>query len=117
MLIPGSTPNVHHLINDETGAGFNVRVTTDAAQRLVIASGELDSATRDSLYQACITGPDVSVTVDLGSVTFMDCGGYSGVLTARRFLEDRGGSLTICHETGQPARLVTDYFAPVNACG
>lgn len=117
MLIPGSTPNVHHLVNDEPGVGFNVRVTTDAAQRLVIASGELDSATRDSLYQACITGPDVSVTVDLGSVTFMDCGGYTGLLTARRFLEDRGGSLTTCHETGQPARLVTDYFAPITACG
>jgi anti-anti-sigma factor len=105
---------VCHLSNDDPGSSFVVGVSTNAVQRLVVASGELDSATRQCLYEACVAGHDVSVTVDLGAVSFMDCGGYSALVDARRLLEGRGRSLTMCNQAGQPARLLADYFAPID---
>ncbi len=111
MHAPESNPSTEYLVNDDPARSFAVRVSTTATQHFVLASGELDYATRYCLYQACIGGEDVAVVVDLSAITFMDCGGYGAIEAARRFLEARGNSLTICNQTGQPARLLDDYFS------
>jgi anti-anti-sigma regulatory factor len=36
----------------------------------------------------------------------MDCCGFGGLVAARLILEQRGGSLTLRNQTGQPARLL-----------
>jgi anti-anti-sigma regulatory factor len=46
------------------------------------------------------------VVVDLAETTFMDCCGYGGLVAARLVLEQRGGSLTVRNQTGQPARVL-----------
>lgn len=41
--------------------------------RFVTVSGELDLATSDELFQACIGGENSDVILNLWAVTFMDC--------------------------------------------
>jgi anti-anti-sigma factor len=77
----------------------------DGISLIVQLSGELDIATRGLVEHACLDGSDV-VVVEMGGLTFMDCGGYSGLLAARRVLESRGGSLALRSLSGQPARLL-----------
>ena len=69
-------------------------------------SGELDVRTRHFVEEACVAGDAVAVVVEMGELTFMDCCGYAGLVAARRVLQDHGGSLTLSHEVGQPARLL-----------
>jgi anti-anti-sigma factor len=76
--------------------------------RIVVAlAGELDLATRDVAYQACVRDQHIDVVVDLGGLTFLDCAGYGALMSARRVLLQRGGSLTLRNQTGLPARLLT----------
>ena len=56
--------------------------------------------------QACVAGDVVAVVVEMAELTFMDCCGYAGLVAARRVLQEHGGSLTLRHEVGQPARLL-----------
>ncbi len=62
--------------------------------------------TRHFVEQACVAGDAVAVVVEMAEVTFMDCSGYAGLVAARRVLQQHGGSLTLNHEVGQPARLL-----------
>ena len=84
----------------------NVRVSMDAGLHVVNVSGELDMGTRDSVEQACLSGDDMSVVVEMADLTFMDCCGYGALVAARRVIQDRGGSLTLSNQVGQPARLL-----------
>lgn len=68
-------------------------------------TGELDLATRDQLEVASTDGHHSSMMIDLAAVTFMDCGGYSSLVSARHAVEAQGRSLVIRGQTGQPARL------------
>jgi anti-anti-sigma factor len=85
---------------------LDVRVSTDGGLRVVNVSGELDMGTRDSLERACLANEDMSVVVEMADLTFMDCCGYGALVAVRRAIQERGGSLTLSNQVGQPARLL-----------
>jgi anti-anti-sigma factor len=87
-------------------SALDVYVSVDGCRRVVNVSGELDMGSRHVVEQACLAADDVSVVVEMAELTFMDCAGYAGLLTARRLLQAHGGSLTLSHQAGQPARLL-----------
>lgn len=76
--------------------------------RMVVAlTGEMDLASRDIAYNACVRDTHRDVVVDLTEVSFLDCAGYGALMSARRILEQRGGSLVLRNQTDQPARLLS----------
>jgi anti-anti-sigma factor len=85
---------------------FTLRVSKRRGRRVVQIGGELDIATRHRARQACLEGRGHDVVVEMADVTFMDCCGYGGLVAARRALQADGGSLTLNHQTGQPAELL-----------
>jgi anti-anti-sigma factor len=85
---------------------FTVHVSRDGRQRVVEVCGELDLATRNLVRRACLGGRRRAVVVEMSDMTFMDCSGYGGLLSARRVLQDRGGSLTLRNQAGQPAQFL-----------
>lgn len=85
---------------------LDVHVSSDDGSHVVSISGELDVRTRQYVEHACLEGDDPVVVIEMSALTFMDCCGYSGLVAARRVLEDRGGSLTFSNQEGQPARLL-----------
>lgn len=101
-------------LNDSDGQIFTLRVSNRGAHRVVQISGELDIATRGRAHQACLDGRGKFVVVEMADMTFMDCCGYSGLVAARRILQAHGGSLTLSHQTGQPAKLLA-MLAPLEA--
>jgi anti-anti-sigma factor len=88
-------------------APFTLNVGRRGAHRVVRIIGELDVASRDRVREACTDGRRKNVVVDMAETTFMDCRGYSALVAARRVLQAGGGSLTLRHQTGQPAHLLT----------
>ncbi len=72
---------------------------------VVRVSGELDHASRDQLMSVVTAGQYSAMVLDLGGVTFMDCGGFGALVAARQAIEGEGRSLTITGQTGEPARL------------
>jgi anti-anti-sigma factor len=92
---------------DGVDPAFTVSVSRDGRQRVVHVCGDLDLATRNVIYRACLAGGDGAVMVEMADLTFMDCSGYSGLIAARRVLQEQGGSLTLRNQVGQPARLLT----------
>lgn len=68
--------------------------------------GELDLATRFEVHQACVTGDNPDVVVDLSRVTFMDCSAYGGLIATAFELQNAHGSLSIVNRSGQPARFL-----------
>ena len=85
---------------------LNVHVSTVDGRHVVNVSGELDVRTRHFVEEACVAGDVAAVVVEMAGLTFMDCCGYAGLVAARRALQEHGGSLTLNHEVGQPARLL-----------
>jgi anti-anti-sigma factor len=81
-------------------------VLTSVPTTVASLSGDLDFASRNPCFDACVAGGDV-VDIDMAALTFMDCSGYGGLIAARLVLEGRGGSLTLRNAHGQPARLLT----------
>jgi anti-anti-sigma factor len=86
--------------------GFTVTNSTDGSCRVVGLGGELDLLTCQVANRACLEGDRIAVVVDLAETTFMDCCGYGGLVAARLDLEQRGGTLTVRNQTGQPARVL-----------
>ena len=85
---------------------FSLQVSKRGLSRVVRVGGELDVSTRAQVRDACLTGRGNSVVVEMAEVTFMDCSGYGCLVAARRILEASGGSLTLRHQTGQPAQFL-----------
>ena len=85
---------------------FSLQVLKRGVNRVVRVGGELDVATRAQVRDACLAGRGNSVVVEMADLTFMDCSGYGCLVAARRILEADGGSLTLRHQTGQPAELL-----------
>ncbi len=85
---------------------LKVNVSADGGNHVVNVSGELDMGTRDSVEEACLAGDDMAVVVEMAGLTFMDCRGYGALVSARRVIQARGGSLTFINQVGQPARLL-----------
>jgi anti-anti-sigma factor len=73
---------------------------------VVRVAGELDCSSASHAMRMCLDVGRLVVSVDLRELTFMDCGGYRGLVSARAELERSGGSLTITGAVGQPARLL-----------
>jgi anti-anti-sigma factor len=91
---------------DADEPSFTLRVSKRRGRRVVQIGGELDIATRNRARQACLEGRSHDVVVEMADVTFMDCCGYGGLVAARKVLQADGGSLTLNHQTGQPAELL-----------
>jgi len=107
MLTPDSAASLRPSpVVDRGDQGFIVGYSTDGVCRVVRFAGELDLLTRDLANRACLDGDHIAVVVDLAETTFMDCCGYGGLVAARLVLEQRGGSLTVRNQTGQPARVL-----------
>lgn len=85
---------------------FTTEVQFEDPDHVVLVSGELDLSSRADAIAACTARNLCHVTVDLSNLAFMDCAGYGAFDVARADLEGRGGSLTLCHPTGQPHRFM-----------
>ena len=92
--------------SDTDDRSFTLRVTKRRGRRVVQIGGELDIATRNRARRACLDGRAKDVVVDMAGMTFMDCCGYGGLVAAREALQADGGSLTLNHQTGQPAEFL-----------
>ena len=92
--------------SDSDDRAFTLRVSKRRGRRVVQIGGELDIATRNRARRACLDGRGKNVEVDMADMTFMDCCGYGGLVAARQILQADGGSLTLNHQTGQPAEFL-----------
>ena len=92
--------------SDSDDRCFTLRVSKRRGRRVVQIGGELDIATRNRARRACLDGRGKNVVVDMAEMTFMDCCGYGGLVAARQILQADGGSLTLNHQTGQPAEFL-----------
>jgi len=90
----------------DAGDGLAINVFPEASSCVVHVSGELDLATSDTLFIASSACNHPSMVIDLGGLTFMDCGGYRCLVACRLAIGGRGGTLVIRGQTGQPARLL-----------
>ncbi len=86
--------------------GFGISAVFDGDRCIVRVSGELDLAARDRLFLACTARHRLSIVVDLSAVTFMDCGGYGGIVAARNVVEADGRMLTMRGARGKPGRFL-----------
>lgn len=91
---------------DSDDSAFTLRVRKHRGHRVVEIGGELDIASCHRARQACLEGRDKVVVVEMAAMTFMDCCGYGSLVDARQILQTGGGSLTLSHQTGQPAELL-----------
>ena len=92
--------------SDPDDRPFTLRVSKRRGRRVVQIGGELDIATRNRARRACLDGRGKDVVVEMADITFMDCCGYGGLIAARKILQADGGSLTLNHQTGQPAEFL-----------
>ena len=90
----------------EVGGGLRLTVLPEGDTCVVRATGELDQASRDQLIAMSTAGHHPHMSIDLSAVTFMDCGGYGGLVASRRRIEEDGRTLTIRGAAGQPERLI-----------
>jgi anti-anti-sigma factor len=104
---PGPLPRPLELeATDSDVPLFDLSESIEHGSSVIQVSGQLDIATRNRCLEACLGAHHVAVVVDMATLTFMDCAGYGALVAARRALQARGGSLTLRHATGQPARLL-----------
>ena len=79
----------------------------EAGRNIIRLFGELDLASREKFRQTLARADEMlDVVVDLGELTFMDCAGYSSLITARAARTLRGGTLTFANAGGEPATLI-----------
>jgi anti-anti-sigma factor len=91
---------------DAADSTFTSQVVLEHDVCVVRVAGELDSSSAALAMRTCLDVGRRVVSVDLRELTFMDCGGYRGLVGARVELERSGGSLTITGAVGEPARLL-----------
>lgn len=85
---------------------FSIKASGQGDRRVISVGGELDLASRDELANACSAGTHGNTVIDLGTLTFMDCGGYSSLMHLRQTAEANGRTVTIRNPVGQPAWLM-----------
>jgi anti-anti-sigma factor len=91
---------------DASDDAFTSHVVVERDVCVVRVAGELDFSSAADAMRSCLDVDRLVVCVDLRELTFMDCGGYRGLVGARVELERRGGSLTLTGAVGEPARLL-----------
>lgn len=89
-----------------TGSALSVKASGQGDRRVIQASGELDIASRDEMFDFCTAGTHAAIIIDLGGLRFMDCGGYSSLVRVRRAALSNGRTVTIRNPVGQPAGLL-----------
>ncbi|MCX6522597.1 MAG: STAS domain-containing protein [Actinobacteria bacterium] len=99
-------PNAPATTDGPDARCFAVTVMTDVDGHLVQPIGELDLASRTSMFDACTRPDHRDVVVDLSALRFMDCAGYGSLVAARHELERRGGSLDVRDACDEPPRLI-----------
>jgi len=72
----------------------------------LVASGELCAFTAPYLLDHLDGWDSDDVVLDLRAVTFIDCGGVSGLLELRRRWSDRGRTMVLCDPSAVVCRLV-----------
>lgn len=109
MRIDHATPHLNGVsgVNGVEHLPFSLSVSRRDGHRVVWICGELDIVSRSRVRQACLDGVDDVVEVEMAETTFMDCCGYGALVSARLALQEKGGSLTLHHQVGQPAELLT----------
>lgn len=95
-----------HLEPALTESALAVRASGQGDRRVIQVSGELDIATRDEMFDFCTAGTHAATIIDLGGLTFMDCGGYSSLVRIRRSALSNGKSVTVRRPVGQPLWLL-----------
>ena len=92
-----------------TPQDFAVRFERVDAMVLVRVSGEVDLATAPKLCavleDVIVDQGNLSVTVDLGEVTFMDSSGLNALVSALKHLPDRNGHLMLARPSAMTMRL------------
>ena len=58
------------------------------------------------LFERATVGDHQDMAIDLGEVTFMDCGDYRAIVAARLVVEATGRTLTLRGVRGQPGRFI-----------
>jgi anti-anti-sigma factor len=102
----GDVPPAFNGRSDATDETFTSQVVVEHDLCVVRVAGELDCSSAAHAMRLCLDVGRLVVCVDLRELTFMDCGGYRGLVGARAELERSGGSLTITGAVGEPARLL-----------
>jgi anti-anti-sigma factor len=85
---------------------FSITTSGQGDRRVIRLGGELDLASRAELADTCSAGSHADTIIDLGTLTFMDCGGYSSLMRIRQSAEANGRTVTIRNPVGQPALLM-----------
>ena len=85
---------------------FSIKASSQGDRRTLRVGGELDISSRAELVDACSAGTHGDTVIDLGTLTFMDCGGYSSLMSIRGNAEANGRKVTIRNSVGQPAWLM-----------
>jgi len=81
----------------------------DPTVAVVSANGEVDIHTCGRLEEALVGLADrgaSTVTVDLGSVAFIDSSGLRALVVGHKALEERGGALVVANPSATAARLL-----------
>ncbi len=86
---------------------LSIATSGQGDRRVIRVGGELDLDSRDELVNACTTGSHSNTVIDLAKLTFMDCGGYSGLMKVRDTAATNGRTVTIQNPVGQPAWLMS----------
>jgi anti-sigma B factor antagonist len=98
-------------MDDEAGA-LTVTVMNDQDndnRAGVTAAGEVDIHTCGQLEDALLTLADAgvrTVTLDLGSVAFIDSSGLRALVVGHKALEEQGGALIVTNPSPTAARLL-----------
>lgn len=88
-----------------SGLPSGTEVLADGRICRVRVHGELVMATRGEVIAAVAESSHPTVLLDIAGVSFMDCSGYGGLVTARLACEAAGRRAYITGWTGQPAHL------------
>lgn len=85
---------------------LSLKASGQGDRRVIRVSGELDIASRDELLEFCTAGTHKAIVIDLGGLSFMDCGGYSSLVSIRRAALSNGRTVTIRNPVGEPLWLL-----------
>lgn len=101
----GATGQIHPLDEPLSWDHFDVEVTDTGLPVVVHCRGGLDFVYADQFRDVLAGITERDVVVDLHRLTFIDSTGLSVLLSARRTLQDVGGSMSIRGASGLVRRV------------
>jgi len=103
---PGTTRVNIRSHADASGAGLDVRGRVEPDGWVVALTGELDLASHLAVIGACAEHDDLPVIVDMAALTFLDCGGYRAIATARASALVHDRTFSVRRAEGEPAHIL-----------